>query len=250
MGKNDVLAYHVRQSFKPGEVTAQQALEIGYDLALRWTKGRHQFIVAAHTNTNNPHTHIIFSAVNTDCSKKFRNFKYSSTALRRLSDQICIENGLSIIEKPGLSKGWNRAEYMGGRKQPTGRENLQNMIDNVLCAGMSFPDFLVALRKAGCEVKIGKQPSIKPLGSKKFFRLDTLHEDYSEESIRERLSGRRDVAPRKESDNDSERKAAEYMEALNTKYRPSLLVDIQAKVAEGKGASYEQWAKIFKEMFV
>jgi hypothetical protein len=57
-GRHDVIGYQIRQSFEPGEVTAEQALKIGYDLAMRWTRGRHQFIVAAHTNTNNPHAHI------------------------------------------------------------------------------------------------------------------------------------------------------------------------------------------------
>jgi len=244
-GKHDVIGYQIRQSFKPGEVTSQQVLDIGYELAMRWTRGKHQFIVAAHTNTDNPHTHIFFNSVTLDHSRKFQDFKRSAIALRRVSDMLCVEHGLSIIEKPGLSKGYNRAEYLGDRKPPTGREKLQDIIDNVLCVGTSFPDFLVALRKAGCEVKIGKQPPIKPPGSKKFFRLDTLHADYSEEAIRERLSGRRDVAPRKKSDDDSERKAAEYMAAVNNQNRPSLLFDIQAKIAEGAGDAYVHWMKIF-----
>ena len=97
-GDHDVLAYHVRMSFKPGEVTAEQALALGRELALRWTKKRHQFIVAAHTNTKNPHCHIIYNAVNLDSDGKYQDFKCSAIALRRLSDQICLENGLSIVE--------------------------------------------------------------------------------------------------------------------------------------------------------
>ena len=62
-GRGNIIAYHVRQSFKPGEVTAEQALKIGYDLAQRWTKNKRQFIVAAHTNTNSPHTHIVFNSM-------------------------------------------------------------------------------------------------------------------------------------------------------------------------------------------
>jgi len=111
-GKNNVIAYHIRMSFKHDEVTAEQALELGRELGLRWTKGKHQFIVAAHTNTKNPHAHIVFNSVNLDCDGKFQDFKRSAITLRRLSDQICLENGLSIIEKPGLSKGFNRKEYL------------------------------------------------------------------------------------------------------------------------------------------
>jgi hypothetical protein len=226
-------------------VTAQQALDIGYELAMRWTKGKHQFIVAAHTNTDNPHTHIFFNSVTLDHSRKFQDFKRSAIALRRVSDMLCAEQGLSVIEKPGLSKGYNRAEYLGDRKPPTGRDRLRNMIDDFLCVGMSFPDLLVALRKAGCEVKTGKQHSIKPPGSKKSFRLDTLGDDYSEDAIKERLAGRRDVAPRRKPDDDSERKAAEYAASLNNRSRPSLLIDIQAKIAEGAGGGYVHWMKIF-----
>ena len=241
-GQHDVIGYQIRQSFKPGEVTAQQALDIGCELAMRWTKGKHQFIVAAHTNTDNPHTHIFFNSVTLDHSRKFQDFKRSAIALRRVSDMICLENGLSIIEVPGLSKGYNRAEYLGDRKPPTGRDKLQEMIDNSLRVGMSFPDLLVALRKAGCEIKIGKQPSIKPPGSKKFFRLDTVGEDYTEAAIMERFAGRRDVAPRRKSGDDVERKTAEY--AASQK-RPSLLIDIQAKIQEGAGDAYVQWMRIF-----
>jgi len=155
-GNDDILAYHVRQSFKPGEVTPEQALEIGYDLAMRWTKGKHQFIVAAHTNTNNPHIHIIYNAVNLDYSKKFRNFKYSIKALRRLSDHICIENGLSFIENPKPSKGWNRTEYLGVKKSPNKREKLINLINTFLCDSSPAINIFDALKNAGCNIKYGK----------------------------------------------------------------------------------------------
>jgi hypothetical protein len=115
-GKHDIVAYHIRQSFPPGEMTAEEALELGRELAMRWTKGRHQFVVAAHTNTNNPHTHIIYNSTSLDFNRKFKNFKFSTFALRKLSDQICLEHGLSVIEKPKQSKGWNRAEYLGNKK--------------------------------------------------------------------------------------------------------------------------------------
>ena len=121
-GKRDVIAYHIRMSFAPGEVTAEQALALGKELADRWTKGKHQYIVAAHTNTNSPHVHIIYNSVNLEATGKFNDFKRSAIALRRVSDRICIEHGLSIIEKPGLSKGYNRAKYLGESKPPTVRE--------------------------------------------------------------------------------------------------------------------------------
>ena len=194
--KRNIIAYHIRQSFKPGEVTAEQALEIGYDLAQRWTKNKHQFIVAAHTDTNSMHTHIVFNSTNIAATKKFRNFKFSSIALRRLSDQICLENGLSIVEKPKPSKGFNRNEYLGVNKPPTVREQLRVLMDSALDGCKTFEDFLAGLEASGVEIKHGKQLSFRLPGGKKFSRQDTLGDDYSYEAILERISGKRVVAPK------------------------------------------------------
>ena len=141
-GKNDVIAYHIRMSFKEDEVTAEKALELGRELAIRWTRGKHQFIVAAHTNTNNPHIHIIYNSVTLNCDRKYQDFLHSYKALRRISDQICLEHGLAVIEKPGLSKGYNREDYLHARdsgdgvagtgKPPSVRDKLRNTIDNQL----------------------------------------------------------------------------------------------------------------------
>ena len=92
--------YHVRQSFKPGEITPEEANRLGVEFAKRFTKGRHAFVVCTHIDKSHVHNHIIWSAVNLDCDRKFRNFWGSTRAVRRLSDTICIENGLSIVENP------------------------------------------------------------------------------------------------------------------------------------------------------
>ena len=232
----DVIAYHVRMSFRPGEVTPGQVLELGRELAMRWTKGRHQFIVAAHTNTNSPHAHIIFNSVNLDCTGKYSDFKRSAIALRRVSDLICLEHGLSVIEKPGLSKGHNRAEYLGAHKPPGVRGQLRDVIDSVLPASKDFDEFLNALVEKGIEIKRGKQLAFRLPGGKKFSRQDTLGDDYTVDAILERISGKRAVAP----------KASPAAPApIVTAHRPSLLIDIQAKIQEGKGGGYERWARLF-----
>ena len=63
-----------------------------HDLAMRWTHGKHQFIVAAHTNTANPHTHIFFNSVDLDCSRKFEDFRRSAIALRKISGREVSKN--------------------------------------------------------------------------------------------------------------------------------------------------------------
>ena len=84
--QSDVIAYQVRQSFKPGEVTPEQANRIGYEFARRFLKGEHAFLVATHTDKHHIHNHIIWNSTSHDCQKKFRDFHRSGQAVRKLSD--------------------------------------------------------------------------------------------------------------------------------------------------------------------
>ena len=91
----DVLCYQIRQSFKPGEITPEEANRIGYETAMRWTKGNYAFFVATHTDKAHIHNHIYYNSTSLDCTRKFRDFIGSGRAVRRLSDRICLENDLS-----------------------------------------------------------------------------------------------------------------------------------------------------------
>ena len=95
--KNNIIAYQIRQSFKPGEITPEEANQVGYETAMRWTKGNHAFIVATHIDKAHIHNHIIYNSTSIDCSRKFNNFFLSGLAIQRLSDRVCAEHGLSII---------------------------------------------------------------------------------------------------------------------------------------------------------
>ena len=130
-GKDDVIAYHLRQSFVPGEITPEEANRIGCELASRFTHGQHAYVVATHEDRRHVHSHIIISAVNLDCDRKFRNFWGSSKAIRRLSDTLCIQNGLSIIEQPkGHSKSYNK--WLGNEAKTSQRDALREAIDAAL----------------------------------------------------------------------------------------------------------------------
>jgi hypothetical protein len=244
-GRNgDILAYHVRQSFKPGEVTPAMALEVGYALMEKFTHKRHQFVVAVHVDKQHIHCHCIFSAVNMDCSGKFRNPMRSMKIVRQISDFLCAERGLSIVENPKPSRGSYR-DWQDKKEPQSNRDKLQAMIDNVLSAGMVFEKFIAAMHNAGCEVKRGKYLSFKIPGAERFIRVKSLGEDYTEEALRERCLGKRKVAPKSRAENESERKAAVYAETVNDGYRPNLLIDIQAQIAAGAGDGYVHWMKIF-----
>lgn len=231
-GKDDVIAYHLRQSFVPGEITPQEANRLGQELAKRFTHGEHAFIVATHTDKKHIHNHIVFHSVNLDCDRKFRDFQKSGKALRRLSDTICIENGYSIIENP-KQHGKTYNKWLGDRTKPRKRDVLHTMIDDALAQKPSSLDELLSvLRSAGCEVKQGKQISLRGPEQKRFCRLDTLGDGYDDAALNAILSGERQHQPN--------RKPPAVPAA-----KVNLLVDIQAKLRAGKGPGYERWAKIF-----
>ena len=82
--KNNVIAYQIRQSFKPGEITPEEANKVGYELAMRWTKGKYQFFVCTHTDRQHIHNHILYNSTSMDGSRKFRDFLLSGLAVQRL----------------------------------------------------------------------------------------------------------------------------------------------------------------------
>ena len=232
---NDVIAYHLRQSFKPGEITPELANKIGYDLAMSLTKGKHAFIVCTHVDKEHIHSHIVFNSTTLDCTRKFRNFLGSAFAVRKISDMLCLENGLSVIAEPKPSRG-SYGTWLGEGKPPTIRSQLEDLIDTALGHGCKdFDSFLAALKAEGVEVKRGKYLAFKISNGKRFVRCDSLSTDYTKAAIMERISGKRTVAP----------KAKATVSA-----KPNLLIDIQAKMQQAHSPGFERWAKIFnlKEM--
>ena len=226
----EVIAYQLRQSFKPGEITPEEANQIGYDLASRFLKGKHAFVVATHTDKAHIHNHIIFCATDLDCQRKFRNFLGSGKALARLSDQICMEHKLSVVSDPKYRDS-NYDRWLGDKAKPTRRDQLRMAIDEMLLKKPDGFDALIKLlEEAGWEVKRGKQLSFRPPDGEKFLRMDTLGEEYSEKMLRATLAGSHTHVPTR---------------TRRMKNQVSLLIDIQAKVQEGKGKGYENWATKF-----
>ncbi|MCY1714856.1 relaxase/mobilization nuclease domain-containing protein [Caproiciproducens galactitolivorans] len=232
-GADDVIAYHLRQSFVPGEVTPEEANRIGCEFARRFTNGNHAFIVCTHIDKHHIHNHIIWNSTTLDCTRKFRNFWGSTRAVRRLNDTLCIENGLSIVENPKHhGKSYNK--WLGDQAKPSNRELLRVAIDAALVQKPAdFDALLKLLREAGYEVKFGKVPTLRGKNQKRFIRLDTLGNGYSEAELRVVLSGEKAHKPCKKN-----------VRPVPDK-KINLLVDIQAKLRAGKGIGYERWAKVF-----
>ena len=233
--KNDVIAYQIRQSFKPGEITAEEANKVGYELAMRFTKGKYAFIVATHTDREHIHNHIIYNSTALDSTRKFRDFLLSGLAVQRLSDLICLEHQLSVIEIKPYRERQKRTLYP---PRESNRDKLCAVIDNILLneKPASFEGFLQKLEQQGYEIKRGKYTSVKGTRQKRFIRFRTLGAGYSEDEIKAVIAGESEHRP--------------YQKQPSKEQPFHLLVDIQAKLSEGKSEGYARWAKRYnlKEM--
>ena len=226
--KKDVIAYQIRQSFKPGEVTPEEANQIGHELAMRFTKGAHAFIVATHTDQKHIHNHIIFNSTTLDCTRKFRDFYFSGIALRRISDLICLEHGLSVI-KPKAYR--DREKYQDTRFTKSKRKQIREAIDTILLEEQKdFEDFLKRMEREGFFIRREKQLAILLEGSVRPIRFKSLGKGYTEEDIVKRILGDESLVPKSKS----------FAERINYS-----LIDIQKKLQEGKGGGYQRWAKVF-----
>ena len=231
---SDVIAYQIRQSFRPGEITAEEANKVGYELAMRFTKGKHAFVVATHTDRQHIHNHVIFNSTALDGTKKFRDFFFSALAVQRLSDLICLEHQLSVIEIKPYRERQKRTLYP---PKESNRDRLCRVIDSVLDEKpKDYEDFLQKLEQQGYEVKRGKYTSVKGARQKRFIRFRTLGTGYSEDEIKAVLEGKAKHQP--------------YQKKQAKEQPFQLLVDIQEKIAEGKSVGYKKWATKFnlKEM--
>lgn len=232
-GADDVIAYHLRQAFKPGEVTPEEANQIGRELALKLTKGNHAFVVCTHIDKHHVHNHIIINSTTLDCQKKFRNFWGSTWAIRRMNDKLCLEHGLSIVEDPKPSRT-HYGTWLGNKKQPSFQEQIRRAIDAALEEKpKDFEELLKKLEAAGIEVnRERKHLRFRVPGQEKYTRCDTLKGDYTEQAIKERIAGTRTVKPQRVAPTKPVSKVG-------------LLVDIEAAIRAGKGPGYERWAKVF-----
>ena len=236
--EKDVIAYQIRQSFKPGEVTPEEANQIGYETAMRWTKGKHAFIVATHVDKAHIHNHIVYNSTTLNAQHKYQNFFLSSFALRRLSDLICLEHGLSVIPENKPGEWQKRTTYP---KKETKRDDIRNLIDLIFEKKRpdSIDEFVRALEDNGYEVKRGKYISVKGKEQKNFLRLRSLGNGYTEKDIEKRIAGEEI----EEVPVGSNKAASVITTKEKTEQKLDVVLDIQTIIAKNKGPGYEQWAK-------
>ena len=221
-----MIAYQVRQSFRPGEITPEEANRIGYEFAERFLKGNHAFIVCTHTDKQHIHNHIYWNSTSLDCTRKFRNFWGSTMAVRKLSDLICVQHRLSVIENPkphGIS--YNR--WQGDIEKLSNRDRLCLDMDAALAKKPhDLEGFYSLMEQAGYTVTRGKNITFSHPRQKRNIRMCSLPEEYSEDVIREVLAGRRIHNPRKRRSPLAEQKV-------------QLVSALEAKQNQGRGHYYD-----------
>ncbi len=222
-----VIARHLIQSFDVGEVTPEQAHEIGKQFADEWLKGKYEYVIATHIDKGHCHNHIIFNAVNYVDYHAYRSNKQTYRQMRQLSDEICKEHGLSVIP-PSQSKGMSYKEYTEAKRGTSWKQKLKQTIDRCVITAKDYDEFLKMIQDAGYEIKTGKYISFRAEGQERFTRAKTIGENYTEERIKERIQGRN---PRK-------------LQMQTGRKGISLIGDIQERIKLIDSKGYEHKAKL------
>ena len=225
--KGTHLGRHLIQAFDPGETTPEQAHEIGMQLAKEVLGGKYEFVLTTHIDKGHIHNHLIFNAVNFEDYHHYHSNKRSYHYIRRVSDRLCKEYGLSVIV-PGPDKGKHYAEYAAEKAGTSYKAKLKATIDKLIPVSADLEDLLRHLKNEGYEIKRGKYISCRASEQERFTRMKTLGVDYSEEAVTARIAGspRPSRQPKKESKH------------IN------LLIDIQNNIKAQESAGFAHWAKI------
>lgn len=232
--KGDIIAYQIRQSFKPGEITPEEANQVGYETAMRWTKGKHAFIVATHVDKAHIHNHIIYNSTSLDNKHKFHNFFLSSIALQKVSDLVCLEHGLSVIKPRRYDEREKRTVYPNRKSI---RDKIREDIDLIMTKNpKDMNELLKFLEEIGYEIRRGKHIDVKGEAQKAFIRIDSLGAGYREKDFEKIFSGEESFNP------PPREKQSHQYEKPEKKF--DMLIDIQEIIAKGKGPGYERWAKV------
>ncbi len=189
-----VLGYHLIHSYAPGEVTPEQAHTLGLEFVQELLQGKYETVVATHLDHDHIHCHILFNSVSLVDGKKYRdNFQAYFGDIRGASNAVSRRHGLSVIQPEGSGQSYN-AWDAHKKGKATVRDLIRQDIDAFVAQSFTYASFLSLLKKHGYEIKMGenvKHTAIKPPGSSRFIRLDSLGENYTEDAIKRRLSDSR-----------------------------------------------------------
>ncbi len=225
--KGTNLGRHLIQAFEPGEVSPEKAHEIGMQLAKEILGGKYEFVLTTHIDKDHVHNHLIFNAVSFADHRHYHSNKRSYHEIRRASDRLCKEHGLSVVV-PGQDKGKSYIEHQATQNGTSYKAKLKAAIDRLLPACSDLEELLRRLQREGYEIKRGKYISARAPDQERFTRLKTLGVDYTEEALAARIAGgpRPSRKPRQRNG------------------KVSLLIDIQNNIKAQQSAGYRRWATI------
>ena len=188
-------AYHLIQSFLPGEVSYKEAHQIGVELADKLLEGKYSYVVTTHIDKGHVHNHIIFCAADNINHEKYHDCKKTYYNIRNLSDTLCREHELSVIT-PGEKRGKTYKEWQAGKNGSAWKEQLKADIDEAIKNAETYEDCIELIRAKGYEIKgedFGEKAhkfiSFRPLDRERFIRgsAKSLGAEYTKERIKERI---------------------------------------------------------------
>lgn len=225
MKNNGYLAFHLIQSFAPGEVDFETAHKIGIELADKVFKGDFEYICATHIDKGHYHNHIISNSVSFKTNKKYHSTHSNIYYIRRQSDMICKEYGLSVIEEP-KERGKSHYERTLEKKGQSWKSLLRQTIDKAILQAKNWDEFLLIMQREKYEVKPGKYISFRAEGQERFTRSKTIGIDYTEENIRNRIAG-----------------GGRQISNSNANFKGNILIDIENSMKAQQSNGYANWAK-------
>ena len=190
------LAYHLIQSFAPGEATPELAHQIGRELADKVLEGKYSYVIATHIDKKHLHNHIIFCAADNIDHLKYNDCKRSYYLIRQLSDELCERHHLSVIKEPkGRGRKYN--EWMADQTaEGSWKAQIRRTINETIKRSHSYEEFIENMKTIGYEIKgenldgsNGKYIQFKPRGKERFVRgyEKSLGAEYTRERIKERI---------------------------------------------------------------
>jgi len=222
-----ILARHVVQSFDIGEVSPELAHEIGKQFADEILQGKYEYVLSTHIDKGHVHNHIIFNSVNFvdyHAYKSYRKFYYD---MRKISDRICSEHGLSVVP-PSQNKGKDYKEHSEAKQGTSWKQKLKQTIDRCIIQANDWDDFLRLMEESGYEIKHGRFISFRAEGQERFTRAKTIGTNYTEERIKDRISG---FNPRKRIHQSQKEQGV------------SLIIDLRNSIKAQQSKGYEHWVK-------
>ena len=182
--------YHIIQSFRPGEITPEVALEVAKKFAEEYLSG-FEVVIGTHIDRDHIHSHLVFNAVNLETGKKFHsNTKSYYQGIRAASDKLCREYGLSVLEQSKCSVKLNYAEWLRQSKgQQTFRSMLEEDLKNAIQDANDLGHFFMLMEHKGYEISYGKTLGFKLRGQQHFMRPGRRNPMFTEEGIRVAIRG-------------------------------------------------------------